>query len=173
MRALKLLSAGSGAEEVNAKHFFVLKTYINRFIITFSVLWVHSSRFALLQQWKSQLSVSMWGLSWCCARGVWEPQPAEKPVPSLQWWTQHPTTRRTPASHPPEGSPGEMVGKGQAATVGCGWAATMLNLPARSADSTNTAVLLFMLQPVLSSCTFNFNEQILTAWYTTSSHVLL
>ncbi|XP_029296251.1 KAT8 regulatory NSL complex subunit 3 isoform X1 [Cottoperca gobio] len=54
-------------------------------------------------------------LSWCCARGICEPQRADETVPSLQRCTHHPTT---PASHPPERSPVEMVGKRLAAAVG-------------------------------------------------------
>lgn len=88
-------------------------------------------------------------VNWCCARGIGEPQPADETVPSLQRWTHHPTTCRTPAS--------------QAVTVGCGWATVMLRLYVQMGctDSTNTALVFFMLQSVSSSYTFNFNEQIL------------
>lgn len=55
-----------------------------------------------------------------------------------------------------------MFGKGRAFSVGCGWAAAMLNLYVQmgGTDPTNTAVVIFMLQSVLSSYTFNFSEQI-------------
>lgn len=124
----------------------VLLHFLHWVFINFSVPFYSSEN---LGSWFPCLDTP--DVSWCCARGIWEPQPADETVdPPAMMNTQPQNMQNTCLTN-----------------SCCRLRLTaMLLLYVQITDSANAALVFFMLQSVSSSYTFNFNEQNLTARFT-------